>query len=107
MKDYTEYYATAAQVIPVLILIYVIEARGFDNARRQRLSRSYVRLNLIWLLLAFVGMFFAVVALSQGEPVSDYMVVPVSVGAFGAVYLAVQGVILLIGQQLGSYDEDR
>jgi hypothetical protein len=71
--DYSNFYASAAQVIPVLVLIYVVEARGFRRPGSSRIA-------YLWLGLTAVGELCAMVALSFGSPCPGY------VGAAGCLW---------------------
>lgn len=93
MKDYTNLYATAAQVIPVFVLIFAIEAGGFRAASAQ--SRGVRWYNVGMLLVAGVGELCALVALAGGSPADGKLVVPSLLGALSALGLGVAGLFLL------------
>jgi hypothetical protein len=98
MKDYSDFYATAAQVIPVFMLIYVVEGRGFRPALRGPLRRTQ-RLASVLLLLALIGETFAFVALSLGSLATDVVIVPIGFGVGSALYLAGLGLANVISDQ--------
>jgi hypothetical protein len=93
MKDYTNLYATAAQIIPVFVLIFTIEARGLSPKYRQA---SVVGVTfIIGLLVAAVGEICALVALGSGTPAGSALVLPAFAGALSALGLGIAGVFLL------------
>ena len=93
MKDYSDFYATAAQVIPVFMLIYVVRP-----ALRGPLRRTQ-RLASVLLLLALIGETFAFVALSLGSLATDVVIVPIGFGVGSALYLAGLGLANVISDQ--------
>ena len=90
--DYSNFYASAAQVIPVLVLIYVVEGSGFRRFRR--ISFPYVLL-----FLSLSGESAAMIALSFGSPATDKWVLPVIFGTLGSIFLAGFGVANIISDQ--------
>ena len=87
-KDYSNFYGTSAGVIPVLVLIYVIEARGFGR----RISRSHRIMAVIFLVLAVAGEITALLTLAAGSPADNGTVPFVVVGLSGGLILASMGV---------------
>jgi hypothetical protein len=98
MKDYSNFYATAAQVIPVLILIYVVEGRGFRPAPQRSLRRTQ-NLAFVLLLLALIGEVLAFIALSFGSLAPAALTVPIAFGVASALYLTGLGLANVISDQ--------
>ncbi len=93
MKDYSNFYATAAQIIPVLILIFSIEAGGSRRTRGEHwAARWYIYVSLV---TAGLGQLCALSALALGAPAPGLMVVPTFLGCLSALGLAVGGLFLL------------
>ena len=106
MNDYSNFYATASQVIPVLLLVFVIEGQGFRKGLlRQSMTRVMRRTAGILMFIALLGEFLALVALSQGSPAPDRFVAPVVLATGFSIMLAGWGLILVIGKQQDA-DED-
>ena len=85
-KDFADFFAAAAQVIPVLILAYVLETRGFLHENPQ--MSKYINL---FLLFALVGEVFAMAGLALGSPAPEWPVPFVVLGFSGSLFLALRG----------------
>ncbi len=93
MRDYSNFYATAAQIIPVFILIFSVEAGGSRPTPGEPwAARWYIYASLV---TAGLGQLCALSALAFGAPAPGLMVVPAFIGCLSALGLAVGGLFLL------------
>jgi hypothetical protein len=105
VKDYTNFYASASQYIPVLVLIYAVEGRGFRRAKLGPTRRPQ-RTAYLLLTVAGAGEFFSIFQLSQGSPVGDRWLPLVIFGSVAAFFLAGLGMFNLIEEQQMSQNDD-